>query len=113
MFPFIPLSAYSVYFGALLHHRGLTEPEKENISPDFQSNDTAAGSCFLRFSGTQQKTKKAEGSCFKRRSRGRSMPILFNETASIHTLDWNKVTAFNQTPNNLHNVSEERMTAGD
>lgn len=40
VFPFIPLSAYSVYFGALLHHRGPTEPEKENISADFQFNDT-------------------------------------------------------------------------
>lgn len=57
VFPFIPLSAYSVYFGALLHHWGLTEPEKENISLTSNSMTRpleAASSAFLGLSKRQK-----------------------------------------------------------
>lgn len=112
VFPFIPLSAYSVYFGALLHHRGLTEPEKENISLTSNSMTRpleAASSAFLQLS------KRQNG--WRVLTRSRKFDAYFIQWQikcnKQRTLDWIEVAAFNQTSNNLHNVSEERMTASD
>lgn len=118
VFPFIPRSAYSVYFGALLHHWGLTEPEKENISLTSNSMTRpleAASSAFLQLSKRQNgrrvliQTALEEVWCVFYSMADQTQQI----KQRLHTLDWNEVAAFNQTSNNLHNVTEERMTASD